>query len=126
MTTVYDFKLDPITQDIAIVNGDLVPILDRGEAIRQDVEQSLKMYKGEWFLDREPGVDYHGIVFAPGMDLGAIAAEYRRVILSRPGIADVYAMTLTVDAEQRTLEVSWSADSDQAPAPISSTTRVTL
>ena len=44
--------------DLAIIDFDLQLTTDQ-QAIAQRVKQSLLLFKGEWFLDRDLGVPYY-------------------------------------------------------------------
>jgi hypothetical protein len=70
------------------------------------------MWLGEWFADREVGVDYRGKVLVRNPELLGIRAEFRAVLLATPGIKSVPEMEVTYDAAARDLSVSFRALSD--------------
>jgi len=125
--SIYDLELDEETGDIILSSGDLATIADAGEAIRQDVEQHLRSFKDEWFLEKGQGkgVDYFGLVLVKSPNLPAIRREFIKAISSRPGIVAVNSLEFAFDRASRELSITWSADTTEG-TNVGSTMRVTL
>ena len=66
--------------------GSLVMAADEA-AIGQHVRQRLMLWKGEWFLDTDAGVDWRGEVFSLRSDQAALAdAVIKAVVAETPGV----------------------------------------
>jgi hypothetical protein len=102
-----DLKLDPLTGDLALVNGDLALTDDAsGETLAQRVTIRARMFKGEWFLDTRLGQDFLREVLKKNSDMTRVAAIMRAVILETPGVARITRYTQTLDRAARKLTVS--------------------
>ncbi len=72
-----DFKY---SNDLVITNGDLEMVTGAEEA-GQRIEDRLKTFKGEWFLDLSFGPDYRNDILVKNPRLSIIAAVLKREIL---------------------------------------------
>jgi hypothetical protein len=100
--------IDTTTGDLSVVNNELV-FLSGGDEVTQRLSSRLRMIAGEWFLDTLKGVDYRGIVWVKGMSQTLIAAEFKRNIITTPGVAALLAYEQTFDVPTRKLSVNLSA-----------------
>jgi hypothetical protein len=89
-----DLYLDPLTNDLAIIGGDVQLVTGR-EAVRQQIMLRLSLQKGEWPLDIRAGVDWRGQIMVRNPDLQAIAAIFRQRILSTPEVIRLASFSLT-------------------------------
>lgn len=53
-----DLLLDPVTGDLMIVDGDLALTQTQDELIRQQLQVTLRTYRGEWKYDINHGVPW--------------------------------------------------------------------
>ncbi len=80
-----DFLIDTATGDLAFENGDLVEATGLAE-IRQRLQSKLELVAGEWFYNRNLGVDYYARVLGKQADPVAMNAVFVQAILSVPGV----------------------------------------
>lgn len=97
--------------DLALVNGTFVWLQQGPEWVRQKLAQRLKMFLGEWFLDRRLGVPYFKHVFVSNPNLDQVRQMFRKVILGTPGVLSIEGDTITLDYNPtaRSLGVSFAA-----------------
>ncbi len=82
-----DLKLDPLTDDITITQGE-VETITGGEAKAQRIRSRLLTVRGEWFLDTTFGLDYHGVVWVKATPRDVLAAHVKREILRGADVGD--------------------------------------
>ena len=106
-----DLELDPDTHDLVLASGDLDLVAD-GAAIRQEIDNRLRFFLGEWFLDITQGVPYLQTILVKNPDLSAIRTVLRDEILKSAGITSLKSLDLEYDSTLRTLLVTWEALTD--------------
>lgn len=110
-TGARDLKLDPITGDLVVTDGDLV-FVSGVDSILQDIRLALGFFLGEWFLDETEGIPYfQKILGVKNPDLLAIREIYRQRLLAVPGVLDVLSCVVT-PAAARTLKINWKVSTD--------------
>lgn len=77
-------------------NGDFVWLEDN-EAIIQLIKQKIQMFKGEWFMDLNLGIDYYNIIFPKTSSDFRRYLEFKRVIETVPGVISILDMKLVVE-----------------------------
>lgn len=101
-----DLKLNTTTWDVAIENGDFV-LVDGLEALKQKVAISLKMFKGEWFLDQRQGMPWlQEILGRKFSNYSSIAGLLRNAILKIDGVDSVEINGITYDGVTRALVIN--------------------
>lgn len=103
-----DWKVDPITLELVIENGDLV-FVSGIEAIAQDCHLALGFFLGEWFADQSVGFPWRQQVFVKSPNLDQIKAAVRTCLLGRKGVTAVDSVVLDFDRSSRNLSIKWSA-----------------
>jgi hypothetical protein len=110
-TTARDLGFDFATGHFLRSAGDLQ--LVRGvEAIKQHARQRLQLFKGEWFLDADAGMDFWGTILIKNANPDLVRAEIEKAITGTPGILELQQLDLRFDSKTRTLTVSWRATTD--------------
>ena len=115
-TDPIDIPLDPITGDLVITNGRLVPTTGIS-AVIQGVRRRIQMIAGEWFLDLDYGVRWFeragvpaaSAIFGQKFDQAKCDLELRRAILATPGVTSVIKMDIFYSSTTRALSVAWQA-----------------
>jgi hypothetical protein len=107
-----DLKLVDSTWDLEISNADLV-IITQKDALRQFLKQRLQMFFGEWFLDSSLGVPYFQEIMTKQPAFEAVDAIFKRQILETPGITQLDEFNLEYDNVNRTLSLSFRANSTE-------------
>lgn len=82
-------------------DGNLRLVYD-AEAIGQHARQRLSLFRGEWFLDAEEGVDWFGDVLGGREDRIAIGeAMVKAAILATPGVSEIEEISTRHDRASR-------------------------
>ncbi len=82
-------------------DGNLRLVYD-AEAIGQHARQRISLFKGEWFLDAEAGVDWFGQVLGGRQDRIALGeALVKSVILATPGVSEIEEISTRSDRAAR-------------------------
>lgn len=119
-----DFRMDPITGDLDITDGDAV-LITGVDAIAQDLTRRLRAFLGEWFADPEGvGVPYLQEVLGKGRSLAAIRQVFRDQILGTPGVLSIETMDLDFDEPTRVLTVTFQGTTTDGPIDFSATTEI--
>lgn len=101
-----DFKLNPVTNDIIITKGRPETVEARDE-IAQHIRSRLLIVRGEWFLDKDFGLDYYGKVWVRLTPRAVLLAHIRREILKEASVGDkVTELDFTYDGRTRTFSVT--------------------
>ncbi len=91
--------------DIALVHGRL-KLVTGAEEKAQKINNRLRLFLGEWFLDTRVGTPWYGVILGvKNPELVIIRRLFRTVIMSVDGIADVEELDLRWDRETR--ELAW-------------------
>lgn len=106
-----DLKIDAITGDLVIENGDFLWV-DGIEAIEQDIRTALQMFQGEWFLDETEGVPYHQSILGQKVSPLVVREIFRRQLLAIPGVLDVVSISASFVGATRTIAVTWKVSTD--------------
>jgi hypothetical protein len=115
-TDLVDLPIDPVTGDLAFVNGTLT--LTSGiAAVAQGIRIRLQMIRGEWFLDLDAGVPYYerdGVlardaIFAQKWNQAKALRAFRDAILSTPGVDELVQLDITFNPFTRGITVTWQA-----------------
>jgi hypothetical protein len=81
-------------------------------AIAQACRSAMQDTKGEWFLDLDQGLDYWGVLLGQKYDKAKVQAEFRRALLTVPGVKEITALTTELERTTRTLMVKWTVTTD--------------
>jgi hypothetical protein len=100
MTNYTDFKTDKFGQYI-IENDDFVLVTGNDETL-QRLTNRLKVFKGEWFLNPELGLDFYNEIANKKLTSKDPAREIQRVILETEGIDSIVSFSQTVNNTNRT------------------------
>jgi hypothetical protein len=75
------------------------------ESLEQRIRGRLRLFRGEWFLDKGRGVPYFQTVLTANPNMGHIKEAFREVVIGTPGVKRLNALRLDFDRETRTLTV---------------------
>lgn len=75
-----DLKLNNLSNDLEISNGDLVTVTGGDEA-GQRIKDRLLTFRGEWFLNLSYGVDYINKIFVKNPRTSVVSSHLRSEIL---------------------------------------------
>jgi hypothetical protein len=91
--------------DIAIVNGDFA-LVDGTDEIVQFLQQSLRLFLAEWFLDQTLGFPYFDEVFIKNPNPVTLDSLFKIYILECPGILELVEFNLDYDASTRDVSIT--------------------
>jgi hypothetical protein len=111
MSTSRDLALDA-NYDLAIVGQDLAPLVADVPSIVSDVEATIRLVTGEWFLDQSQGIPWLSLFQSKQQPLQALRAALFTAISRRLGITQVVSVTISPQPDRRTAKITWSAFSD--------------
>ena len=106
---MYDLALNVDSWDLVFHNNDLM-IIDNAERIGQQIKITLQYWYEEWFLDTTKGIPYLQHICIKNPNLQHIRQIFRNAILSVPGVDSVTELTLNVNAKERILAVTYTAN----------------
>ena len=106
-----DLLLDSATWDLSTDATDLL-LVDGEDAVAQHLSQRLNTFAGEWFLDLRLGVPYLQQVLVKNPDPVVLDSVFKSEIIHTPGIVELQAFELRLDAGTRQLQLSFTAVAD--------------
>jgi len=99
-------------QDYRLQDGDIV-ISDNDlaftESVAQRLTQKLRLWRGEWFLDRQAGFPYLQQVLGQRPRPEVVSSLLRQTITNDPDVRDVANIDLMYDDAARELSASFRA-----------------
>lgn len=105
---VRDFRLDPVTLDLVLSEGDL-QVISGAEGVASDIASRLQTFRGECFLDLGLGLPYFEEILGKH-PLPRIEEIFRAAILETPGVAGLEAFTLQKNGRALSLAFRVSTD----------------
>lgn len=97
---------DPSTYDLTWEGGKFKLATDVATEASQRIVSALNTQKGEWDLDTEFGVDYHGIIWVKAIADGVKNAHLQQQILRAAGTgSEIVSFNAQYDGQTRTLAV---------------------
>jgi hypothetical protein len=82
------------------------------EATIQAVATRLRLFLGEWFLNKEIGIDYFGKILKKNINLREVELELKTTINQTDGVKELLKFEMTYNAETRELGVQFTALDD--------------
>lgn len=110
-----DLKMNLITREFEIVNGDIVWSTGL-DAVAQNVFLAVTTHMGEVFYDLTEGIPYFEREGVPAdrallgnkFDEFRAISEFSRVIRAVADVEDIEALTATFNPATRTMDVRWT------------------
>lgn len=100
-----NLSINSTTGDLDFVKGQLV-FVDGQEEIRQHLEQRLRTFLNEWFLDLTIGVPYYDEILKKNINPSTIDAIFIDEILACPGVVRLLSFDLDLDNTTRKLSLN--------------------
>jgi hypothetical protein len=115
-TDLIDIPIDPVTGDIVITNGRILPTSGFA-AVVQGVRRRMLAIAGEWFIDLDFGVRWFervgvpasAAIFGQKFDQAKCDAEIRKAILSTPAITSIIKLDVAFNGTNRGVTITWQA-----------------
>lgn len=96
------------SMDLDLRNNKL-QLIDDTDAIAQKLRIGLRIFRGEFFADRDVGIPYYEKILVKNPRLGEVQAIFKKAILSCEGVISVENMTTRYFAAERRLDISFYA-----------------
>ena len=106
---MYDLALNVDSWDLVFHNNDLL-LIDNAERIGQQIKITLQFWFQEWFLDTTQGIPYLEYICIKNPNLQHIRQIFLEAIQSVPDVDSVTELTLNVNAKERILSVTYTAN----------------
>lgn len=106
---LYDLALNVDAWDLVFHNNDLL-LIDNAERIGQQIKITLQFWFQEWFLDTTKGIPYLEHICVKNPNLQHVRQIFREAIQSVDGVDSVTELTLNVNAKERILTVTYTAN----------------
>lgn len=87
------------------------------ETVAQAIGTRLKLWRGEWFVDRTDGTPYNEEIL--GKRGRGVDVAIKQRILGTPGVTALTAFTASFDSVTRALSVQATVDTLYGPATVS-------
>lgn len=113
-----DFKLDLLTNDLDIVNGDILLTANTGELAAQKVSINLKTFKGEWVYNVLAGIPYlerdgQPIKLLGGKSKFFLDQAIKEGILSRDGVIRLESYESVLDKVTGVVSIEFTAITEE-------------
>jgi hypothetical protein len=110
-----DIAMNLETNDLDIINGDLY-LVTGSDAIAQDLQQTLQLWLGEWFLDTTKGVPFkqHILIKNPNIDI--VQADLITAAASVSGVTQILDVQFNYSNVNRTFSASMVAQTSNGQA----------
>jgi len=109
-----DVYLNPVTNDLDIVNGVMRLTRSQEELTRQKIHITLSMNKGSWVFNINQGVpwlanDNNNVQLLGKVPIRTVDAAVKRAILTREGVISISSYQSTLNTQTRELTISFNA-----------------
>lgn len=92
--------------DLEVKNGSL-HLTNGDEAVKQHLQQRLRTFLGEWFLDLDVGVPYFQDILVKNPNVNQVDGILKQTILTTPGVVELISFTMNFDSTARALSVEF-------------------
>ena len=110
MADTFDLKLRS-GNELDLAGGQL-NLVGGAAWVRQAIETSLSLVKGEWFLDPTLGMPYFDQVLVKNPNLSLVRSVFKKAILAVPHVTGLPTLDLSFDRAARELSLSFVATTD--------------
>lgn len=100
-----NLSINKTTGDLDLVAGQLV-IIEGQEEIKQHLEQRLRTFLNEWFLDLSIGLPYFEEVLKKQVNTNAIDSIFIDEILQCPGVIRILDFNIDLNKSTRELQIT--------------------
>jgi hypothetical protein len=83
--------------NIPLGPGGSLPTVSKSAAVKQSLRIRLRTFLGEWFRDRNEGVDYRNEILIHDFKSSRADREIRRCIMLTPGIQSIVSIEINPD-----------------------------
>lgn len=106
---IKNLTLDPLTNDLTLTTGRNLAVVENAEdALAQKLATKLRMFAGEWFLDRSLGVPFYESILKKNVDINNVNTIFRAQILTTPGVAEIVSFETELDRDLRKYTINFT------------------
>ena len=91
--------------DLVIKDFDLM-LTSYKQILKQALQQELKTFKGDWFLDIDKGLPYYQDILGQRNSIDSVRAIFIEAIKSVSGVKEIVDLELNLNGKDRSLDVS--------------------
>jgi len=95
-----------------------IKIIEGVESLAENVDQRLKLFKGNYFMDTTKGVPYFEEIIKKPIDPGLAAAVLNNEILKEPEVTSIGRVSATLDSNNRKFKYDATINSIFGPMGI--------
>lgn len=106
-----DLRLDKLTHDILLVDGDFELTTTEDESLAQRLKVKLLTWQSEWYLDSTVGIPYIQSILGKNRSLQAIEAIFQDAILEEPEVLQLVSLNTSLNKVNRILTVTFNVRS---------------
>lgn len=103
--------------DIAITNNSLT-LVNGPDEVKQRLEQRLRTFYGEWFLNTERGVTWLKDIMVKNPDITLIEGILKNQITDTPGVLEIKKFDLSYDSSAREMTLNFTARSTEGEVTV--------
>ncbi len=92
-----------------LTDGHQLQLIEDSDALMQAVENRLKTFKGEWFLNEELGLPYFQVFFQKNANSMMVYNAISKEILKIPGVYSLTNAVLSLNSD-RTLDITFDVE----------------
>lgn len=107
-----DLKLDLLTNDLSIINGNLSITSESTETVAQRLSIKLKLFQGEYFLDTDFGIPYYQTILKKGVNKAIVDGVYKSAIINTPGVVRISSFNSAYSPRTREYRARFSVVAD--------------
>lgn len=100
MGTGVDFKIDPVTRDFMVVDGDLVLTSTIEQEVYQRLSHKLNVWQGSWWADITFGTPYQQSILRKSSK-SVVDAEFLRILRSDVQVVEVVEFESSLNRSTR-------------------------
>ena len=105
-----NFYLDPATFDLIIDNTFNIRMTENlVEYVSAKIENKLKTFTGEWFLNEDIGLPFFDRILIKNADLNDVTNLFRAEVLSIPEVTGLISFEVDQDNATRTFSITLEA-----------------
>ena len=107
-----NFYIDPETKDLVIDNFNLKLTSTLGEHLAQKIENQLKTFRGEWFLNQSIGIPYYQDILKKQVNIDTVTSIFRNAILNVEGVDRIIDLSVLLDTAEREYNLTFKVKAD--------------
>jgi hypothetical protein len=105
--------LNPNTNDIEIKDFNLRMTINIVEYVSQKIENTLKTFKDEWFLNPDIGIPFYDRILIKQADLNDVNSIFQKAVLDITEVSELLSFTTEFEGASRGYKAELEAQIDE-------------